>query len=168
MSNKVTLPMRRHNPINHLNACLRAVEVVNELEPIKIQGLILRQPFFGGKERTESELRLVNDRIVPLCVTDLMWELALPIGADRDHEYCNLRVGNGLEKLEKIRDVGWKVLVSGNDGDPMVDREKELAQLMEENGVHVVKDFEEGSHAIEYSDPLKSKKLIELIKGFIS
>ncbi|XP_058779276.1 carboxylesterase 1-like [Vicia villosa] len=150
------------------HAGLRTIEAVKELEPIKIQGLILRQPFFGGKERTESELKLVNDPIVPLCVTDLMWELALPIGADRDHEYCNPRIWNVLEKFDKIRDVGWKVLVSGNDGDPMVDREKELAQLMEEKGVHVVKDFEEGCHATEYYDPLKARKLIDLIKGFIS
>lgn len=141
---------------------------MKELEPIKIQGLILRQPFFGGNERTESKLNLVNDILVPLCVTNLIWELALQIGADRDHEYCNLRIWNGLEMFDKIRDVGWKVLVRGNDRVPMVGREKELAQLMEEKGVHVVKDFKEGSHAIEYYDPLKANKLVELIKGFIS
>ncbi|CAJ2666788.1 unnamed protein product [Trifolium pratense] len=151
------------------NAGLRAVEVVKDLEPLKIQGLILRQPFFGGKERTKSELKLENDQVIPLCVNDLLWELALPIGVDRDHEYCNLTVGNGLEKFDKIRTLGWKVLISGNGGDPLVDREKELAQLMEEEGVHVVKDFEDdGSHGVEYSDPLKAKKLIELITGFIS
>jgi len=142
---------------------------VKDLEPLKIQGLILRQPFFGGKERTKSELKLENDAILPLCVTDLMWELALPIGADRDHEYCNVSVGNCFEKLDKIRDLGWKVLVSGNGGDPVVDREKELAQMMEEKGVHVVKDFDEyGCHAIEYYDTLKAMKLIELIKGFVA
>lgn len=151
------------------HAAIRAVEVVKDLEPLKIQGLILRQPFFGGKERTKSELKPENDQILPLCVTDLMWELALPIGADRDHEFCNIRVGNCFEKLDKIRDLGWKVLVSGNGGDPVVDRGKELAQMMEEKGVHVVKDFDEdGCHAIEYYDPLKAKKLIELIKGFIA
>lgn len=147
---------------------IRALEVVKDLEPLKIQGLILRQPFFGGKERTNSELKLENDPIIPLCVTDLMWELALPIGVDRDHEYCNLMAGNYLEKFDKIRALGWKVLVSGNSGEPIVDREIELAQLMEEKGVQVVKDFEEGYHAIEYFDPLKAKQLIELIKGFIS
>lgn len=141
---------------------------MKDLEPLKIQGLILRQPFFGGKERTNSELKLENDPIIPLCVTDLMWELALPIGVDRDHEYCNLMAGNYLEKFDKIRALGWKVLVSGNSGEPIVDREIELAQLMEEKGVQVVKDFEEGYHAIEYFDPLKAKQLIELIKGFIS
>ncbi|KAL2334556.1 hypothetical protein Fmac_015769 [Flemingia macrophylla] len=122
---------------------LRAIEEVNDLEPLKIQGLILRQPFFGGTQRTESELRLENDPIVPLRASDMMWELALPIGADRDHEYCNLRAGNGVEKYEKMKELGWRVLVSGNGEDPLVDRDKELAQLMEEKGVEVVQDFQE-------------------------
>ncbi|CAJ1952581.1 unnamed protein product [Sphenostylis stenocarpa] len=74
--------------------------------------------------------------------------LALPIGADRDHEYCNVRAGNGVEKMRKIREVGWRVLMSGTGGDILEDREKELAQLMEEEGVQVVKDF----HGIELID----------------
>ncbi|TKY45086.1 Carboxylesterase 1 [Spatholobus suberectus] len=150
------------------HAGLRAAEVVNDLEPLKIQGLILRQPFFGGTQRTKSELRLEHNPLIPLCVTDLMWELALPIGADRGHEYCNLRAGNGVEKLDKMRELGWRVLVSGNGGDPLVDREKELAQLMEEKGVQVVKDFEEeGFHGIELFELSKANQLIALVKGFI-
>ncbi|KAI9078232.1 hypothetical protein K1719_039846 [Acacia pycnantha] len=37
-------------------------------------------------------------------------------------------------------------MVSGNGGDPLVDREKELATLMEEKGVKVMADFKEGGH----------------------
>ncbi|MQK22077.1 hypothetical protein EI013_27305, partial [Escherichia coli] len=73
---------------------LGVAEKPGDIEPLKIRGLILRQPFFGGTKRTESELRLENDPVIPLCATDLMWELSLPIGADRDHEYCNLRAGD--------------------------------------------------------------------------
>ncbi|XP_027923513.1 carboxylesterase 1-like [Vigna unguiculata] len=148
---------------------LRAVEEVNDLDGVKIQGLILRQPFFGGVQRTESELRLANNRLIPLCVTDSMWELALPTGADRDHEYCSVRAGNGVQKFEKMKDLGWRVLVSGNNGDLLVDRYKELAQLMEEKGVKVVKDFqEEGFHGVELFDPLKASQFIDLVKHFIN
>lgn len=147
---------------------LRVVEEANDLEPVKIQGLILRQPFFGGTQRTESELRLEHNPVIPLRGTDLMWELALPIGADRDHEFCNLRAGNGVEKFDKIRELGWRVLVSGNGGDLLVDREKDLAQLMEEKGVKVLKNFEEeGVHGVEYFDPSKAKQVVALVKDFI-
>nr|ACJ85261.1 unknown [Medicago truncatula] len=152
------------------HAGLRVLEKVNDFEPLKIQGLILRQPFFGGTNRTESELRLENDPNFPLCVSDLCWDLALPIGVDRNHEYCNPTVGNDVdEKLDKIKDQGWRVLVSINGGDLLADRAKELVQLMDEKGVEVVKDFqEEGFHGVEFFEPSKAKKFIKLVKGFIS
>ncbi|GAU28872.1 hypothetical protein TSUD_293240 [Trifolium subterraneum] len=152
------------------HAGLRVVEKVNDLEPLKIQGLILRQPFFGGTQRNESELRLEKDPILPLCVSDLLWELALPIGVDRDHEYSNLTAMSGFgEKFDKIKNQGWKVLVSMNGGDPLVDRSKELVELMEEKGVEVIKDYEEeGCHGVEFFEPSKGKKFIELVNSFVS
>ncbi|KAK8655995.1 hypothetical protein V6N13_108557 [Hibiscus sabdariffa] len=39
---------------------LRAAGVVQELQPLKIKGLVLHQPFFGGKQRSASELRFMN------------------------------------------------------------------------------------------------------------
>ncbi|CAL5185090.1 unnamed protein product [Lathyrus oleraceus] len=144
------------------HAGLRVVENVKDLEPLKIQGLILHQPFFGGIQRTESEVRLENDPVFPLCVSDMMWELALPIGVDRDHEYSNLIVGNDIdEKFEKIKDQGWKVLVSMNGGDLLVDRNKELVKLMKEKGVDVVVDYQEGGfHGIEFFEASITKNFI--------
>ncbi|KAI9078184.1 hypothetical protein K1719_039798 [Acacia pycnantha] len=147
-----------------------ADEEVDDLELLKIKGLILRQPFFGGIQRTESEVRLEKNPVFPVCLSDLAWELALPVGANRDHEYCNPTAGDWPEKMEKIREVGWWVMVSGNEGDPLVDRGKKLATLMEEKGVKVVTDFEEGgTHGIEFmGDRSKASRLIGLIKHFIS
>ena len=59
--------------------------------------------------------------------------------------------------------------MSGNGGDPLVDREKELVKLMEEKGVIVVSDFQdEGCHGVEFAEPRKAKQLIDLVKSFIS
>ena len=67
-------------------------------------------------------MRLVSDPTLLLCVTDLMWELSLPIGVDCDHEYCNPMVGGGSKLLEKIMLLGWKVLLTGCDGDQLFDQ----------------------------------------------
>ncbi|KAL2334560.1 hypothetical protein Fmac_015773 [Flemingia macrophylla] len=141
---------------------LYATDKTHDLEPLKIQGLILRQPFFGGIQRSESELRLEYDDFLPLCVADLLWQLALPVGADRDHEYANLKAKNWVGKLRMVRELGWRVLVSANHGDPVVDRSKELVGVLKENGVEVVTDFdEEGVHGVEYRDAGKAQRLID-------
>lgn len=150
------------------HAGLRAADEVDNLQPLKIGGLILRQPFFGGIQRTGSELRLLHDPVLPPCVSDLMWELSLPVGADRDHEYCNPRVSGKSTLLEKIRVLGWRVLVSGSYGDPLFDRQIELVKMLEEKGVQVVDHFGEGDfHGVELKEPSKANALFSICKSFI-
>ncbi|XP_076942484.1 putative carboxylesterase 8 [Bidens hawaiensis] len=147
------------------NVCLRALDL--DLNPIKIVGLILNQPFFSGVERTESELRLVNDHIVPLKVNDLMWSLSLPEGSDRDHEYCNPLRDLNESRIEKIRRLP-KCLVRGYAGDPMVDRQMEFAKMLEAHGVHVIKKFDhEGYHGVEIFDQQKAQVFYDDVKAFI-
>ncbi|CAI9784962.1 unnamed protein product [Fraxinus pennsylvanica] len=62
------------------HAALRATKF--NLRPMRIQGVILDQAFFGGVERTSSELRLVEDARLPLYVNDAYWSLALPFQAN--------------------------------------------------------------------------------------
>jgi acetyl esterase/lipase len=98
-----------------------------------------------------------------------MWELSLPIGVDRDHEYCNPTVGDGVGGLDRVRKLGWRVLVSGCDGDPLMDHQMALARVIEEKGVVVVRSFTEGGcHGSEVRDLIKQKQLHDLIKDFIS
>ncbi|KAM3688514.1 hypothetical protein ACJW31_10G156300 [Castanea mollissima] len=145
---------------------LRASVETDKLEPLVIKGLILHQPFFGGSQRTQSELR-DNDPILPLSVSDLLWELSLPI-ADRDHEYCNPKVGDGPQLLEKIKLLGWKVLVVGCDGDILFEHQIESVKLMREKGVSVVSQFGEGGyHGVDLSEPAKIKALLVVLKNFI-
>ncbi|XP_058105998.1 probable carboxylesterase 8 [Magnolia sinica] len=134
--------------------------------PFKISGAILNQPYLGGEQRTESELRLARDRILPLHANDLMWKLALPGGADRDHEFCiPIRPGAHLNRVGSLPPC----LVRGHGGDPLVDRQRALVKMLEGSGVHVVGRFyEEGFHAIELFDPQKAQALLMDVQDFIS
>lgn len=152
------------------HAGLREAVDRDRLKPLIIRGLILVQPFFGGTERCESEKRLDNDAVLPPVSCDLLWELSLPVGVDRDHEYCNPTVGDGPdEKLKNVKDGGWRVLVTGCDGDPLVDRHVAVVKSMKEMGVDVEDYFVEGgSHGIEVRDLVKQKSLFEVVKKFIA
>ncbi|XVF09741.1 hypothetical protein REPUB_Repub07fG0121700 [Reevesia pubescens] len=147
---------------------LRASGVVHELEPLKIKGLVLHQPFFGGAQRSASELRLMNDPVLPPIVSDVMWDLSLPIGVDRDHEYCNPTVDGATKQLEKIKLLRWKVLVNCCDGDPLIERQIELVKLMEGKGVQVVRNFRMGGfHGEEDLDLSKAHAMHMVLKDFI-
>ena len=98
-----------------------------------------------------------------------MWDLSLPVGVDRDHEYSNPMAGGGSIELDLVRRQGCKVLVTGWDGDPLFDREAELAKMLEGKGVKVVAHLGVGEyHAVEINDPSKAKLLYELVKHFVS
>ncbi|XP_074318982.1 carboxylesterase 1-like [Silene latifolia] len=123
---------------------LKAAVQSNDFKPLVIKGLVLIQPFFGGLDRTGSEIRLENDPILRLEICDFMWELSLPVGTDRDHEYCNPSRDGGSRLVDRVRDLGWWVIVVSCDGDPLFDRCVELAKLLENKVVNVRTMFSEG------------------------
>ncbi|XP_027180718.1 carboxylesterase 1-like isoform X1 [Coffea eugenioides] len=150
------------------HVCLIASSCVDDLKPLNIKGVILHQPFLGGVKRTESELRGVNDKILPQATVDIGWELALPVGADRDHEFCNPMLSIKLGQFDAIKGLGWKILVAGYEGDPLSDRQVELAKILEENGVEVVAKFDKGGyHGIEFYELSKMKILCDVVKKFV-
>ncbi|KAF8380667.1 hypothetical protein HHK36_028157 [Tetracentron sinense] len=97
-----------------------------------------------------------------------MWDLGLPIGADRDHEYCNVMIGGG-SVIEHIGLLGWRCLVIGCDGDPLVDHQIELVRKLEEKAVAVVSVFGGGGfHGMELFDPEKARALSQVIPPGLS
>lgn len=143
------------------HAGLRVLDA--DISPVQIKGLILNQPFFGGVERTPSEERLSRNPVLPLSVIDLLWVLSLPPGCDRDHEYCN-PLNGGDPKIERLP----RCLVRGFEGDPLVDRIKGFAKMLDARGVKVVAKIEEGGcHGVEIIEQSKLQELFLQIKDFI-
>ncbi|KAJ3690707.1 hypothetical protein LUZ61_019871 [Rhynchospora tenuis] len=143
------------------HACLRAMSM--DLMPVQLCGVILNQPYFGGVERTVSEAASENDSMLPLRANDTLWRLALPIGSNRDHAFAN-PVKAGLDGV-----VGMaKCIIIGCKGDPLFDRQKLFAEILEKEGVEVTKRLDgTGSHAIELFIPDKAEALFKEVKAFV-
>ncbi|KAI4324947.1 hypothetical protein MLD38_030388 [Melastoma candidum] len=145
---------------------------ISELGPLRIRGMVLHHTYLGGEERTDSELRLVNDDVLPLPVNDLLWQLSLPIGADRDHVYSNLapdRHPELTESLDRIKLLGWRVFVTGGDNDPSIDRQVALADLLRGKGIVTVCHFSKGeNHGFDIREPTKTGLIVDNVKKFIS
>ncbi|KMS98931.1 hypothetical protein BVRB_3g067320 [Beta vulgaris subsp. vulgaris] len=150
---------------------LMAAVKIDDFKPLNIKGLVLIQPFFSGLDRTGSELRLVNDPVLSLVVNDFFWELSLPVGANRGHEYSDPIKGGGSGSLDWVRDLGWRVWVVSSDGDPLYDRSVELVKLMEKRGLCVKNMFYEGGqHGMFVGNPstYKAKELVDFVVGIFT
>lgn len=56
---------------------------------VEVLGNILLHAFFGGQQRTESEMKLDRKYFVTIEDRDWYWRAYLPEGEDRDHPACN-------------------------------------------------------------------------------
>ncbi|KDP28720.1 hypothetical protein JCGZ_14491 [Jatropha curcas] len=145
------------------NAALRALDL--DLNPLKISGLVLNQPMFGGMERKNSELQHAEDPLMPLSVLDLMWDLSLPLGTDRDHSFCNPLV-DGPHKI-KIGSLG-RCLVTGFCGDIMFERMRDFVTMLVASGVKVEARFQDdGFHNADFVDAQWALNLLNKIKEFV-
>ncbi|KAL6542302.1 hypothetical protein OROMI_023904 [Orobanche minor] len=146
------------------HAGMRALDL--DLEPLKIVGLIMNQPVFGGLQRTESEINNASDPVMPLHATDMIWSLALPEGADRGHEYCDpSNVGQHGDKIGRLPTT----VVRAYEGDLMFDRQKEFAKMLDARGVHVLPQFIEGGyHGADIIEPIFAQALYDHVRDFVS
>ncbi|KAI3859584.1 hypothetical protein MKX03_007603 [Papaver bracteatum] len=87
------------------------------LGEMKVIGLVLIQPYFGGEERTESEIRLKKAPLVSTARTDWLWKAFLPQGSDRNHAAVNVfgsdKSVEEITGLEKFPDT--LVIIGGFD-----------------------------------------------------
>ncbi|CAI8605138.1 unnamed protein product [Vicia faba] len=116
----------------------------NFLRPLNLKGLILIQPFFGGKERTLSEKCMVqlSGSALNLAASDAYWRLALPYGEGRDHPWCN-----PLVKLEELK---MPMLVCVSELDILKDRNLEFCDGLGRIGERVEYEVFEGvGHAFQ-------------------
>ncbi|KAL3655425.1 hypothetical protein CASFOL_001211 [Castilleja foliolosa] len=113
---------------------VRACRNPSEFDKIKIVGLLLLQPFFGGEERTESETRLTNAPVLNVELTDKMWRAFLPEGADRDHPAANIMKS---ARLDADVSLFPKTLVIVGGYDPLVDWQRRYVEWIEECGKEV-------------------------------
>ncbi|KAK4279827.1 hypothetical protein QN277_011540 [Acacia crassicarpa] len=137
---------------------------------LALKGIILIQPFLGGEERTISEKQYSN-QFLTLSTSDTYWRLSLPLGANRDHHYCNPLV-HGFSKLRDLRVSG--VLVCVSELDIMRDRNLGFSDALVRAGKKVETVMFKGvGHAFQILNnsqlsQSRAQEMINHIKNFIS
>ncbi|GAB4855760.1 hypothetical protein Ancab_024405 [Ancistrocladus abbreviatus] len=106
-----------------------------QFRELSIIGLIVMQPFFGGKERVGSEIRLEGAPIVSVSRTDRCWKAALPAGIDTDHGWVNVYGPNALDI--SCLDLPPILLFVGGF-DPLRDRQLRYHEWLKESGKEVL------------------------------
>ncbi|KAK1678395.1 hypothetical protein QYE76_039243 [Lolium multiflorum] len=132
---------------------------------VRLAGLLAVQPYFGGEERTESELRLDGVApIVNLRRSDFWWKAFLPAGATRDHPAAHVTDENA--ELAKTFPPAL-VVVGGFD--PLQDWQRRYADVLRRKGKQVqVVEFPEGIHAFYLFPKLAaSAEVIEDMRAFV-
>ncbi|KAI3911906.1 hypothetical protein MKW92_039642 [Papaver armeniacum] len=140
---------------------------INNFRELKVIGLIAIQPFFGGEERTESELRLTNVPIVSVEKTDWHWKAFLPEGCDRDHEAVNVFGPNSSDISGLSKFPVTLVVIGGFD--PLQDWQRRYFEGLKRFGKEAyLVEYPKAIH-IFYGFPelIESSFLINYIKKFI-
>ncbi|KAK9683220.1 hypothetical protein RND81_10G124300 [Saponaria officinalis] len=142
------------------------------LRPLCHKGTILIQPFFGGEARTTSEKAPQNSgSALSLSASDTYWRLSLPIGATRDHPWCN-PLAKGATTLGSVAIPATIMCVS--ETDILKDRNTELYTTM----VNARKDvkmvvYKGVGHAFQilHNSPLshaRTQEMMSHLKSFIN
>ncbi|KAL5203725.1 hypothetical protein ABZP36_008596 [Zizania latifolia] len=135
---------------------------------VRLAGLVAIQPFFGGEERTDSELRLHGAPIVTISRTDWMWCAFLPPGADRTHEAANFAAPAAAAGVDSPAFPPVLLAIGGYD--PLQDWQRRYAEMLLSKGKDVrVLEYPNAIHAFyvfpEFDD---GRDLMIRIAGFVA
>ncbi|KAI3943094.1 hypothetical protein MKW92_010663 [Papaver armeniacum] len=138
-------------------------------QELKVIGLIQIQPFFGGEERSESEIKLKDAPLVSLPRTDWLWKVFLPDGCDRDHEAANVLGSERLvEKMKGLVNFPHTLVVTGGF-DPLKDWQIRYYEGLKKCGRNVdLIQYPNGVHAFYCFPELPETDLLfKEVKDFI-
>lgn len=143
------------------------------LKPVCLRGVILIQPFFGGEARTASERNLVQSSRSALSLTtsDCYWRMALPLGCNRDHPWCN-PLAKSAPRLEDLKLP--PVLVCISEMDILKDRNLEFCKALRTAGRSVEQATYAGvGHAFQvlhnhHMAETRTHEMLTHIKAFIN
>ena len=149
------------------NVAVRVFLEREKLREVRIIGLVSIQPFFGGQERTESEIRIQGAPLISVERTDWMWKAFLPEGSDRDHESANVSGPNAVD-VEGMDYPDTLVFVSGFD--PLMDWQKRYSEWLRKSGKEVeLIEYPNMIHAFYLFPELpESSQLISQVKNFVN
>ncbi|GAU28472.1 hypothetical protein TSUD_294750 [Trifolium subterraneum] len=136
------------------------------LQRIRVIGLVSIQPYFGGEERTEAEVRLEGSPLVSMARTDWLWKVFLPEGSDRDHGAANVS-GPNAEDLSGLDYPDTLVFVGGFD--PLNDWQKRYYDWLKKCGKNAeLIEYPTMIHAFYvFPDLPEATQLILQVKDFI-
>ncbi|KAA0037036.1 putative carboxylesterase 18 [Cucumis melo var. makuwa] len=132
---------------------VRAAE--GELKRLKIVGMILIQPFLGGEERRDSEIRFGRGYGMTVEMADWFWKAWLPVGSNRDHPAANV-VRSSISGVKLPPAV---VVIGGLD--LLRDRQKEYVEWLKKWGEEVrVVEYPNGTHGFIWKPDLPEYSML--------
>ncbi|CAA6660190.1 unnamed protein product [Spirodela intermedia] len=131
---------------------------------IRLSGLVAIQPFFGGEERVDSEIRLAHGPVVTTDRTDWLWKAFLPDGATRDHEAANPEAA-----AAELGESFPPVVVMVGEFDPLRDWQLKYFRSLRLRGKKAeIIEYAGAIHAFYAFPELKSSAvMIEDLRSFI-
>ncbi|PWA45547.1 Alpha/beta hydrolase fold-3 [Artemisia annua] len=134
----------------------------------QVIGVVAIQPFFGGEERTNSEIELKNAPIVSPERTDWYWKAFMPPGEgyNRDHPIINVSGPNAVD-ISKLDFPATIVVVAGFDS--LQDWQKRYYEWLKKSGKEAyLVEYPNMCHAFYlFLELPESEQVMSEVKDFI-